>query len=42
VNSGATVRTVTLKDRDGIILLRSGSAAATSAEPEVPADFAVN
>ncbi|MEJ0038413.1 MAG: putative glycoside hydrolase [Gammaproteobacteria bacterium] len=39
VNSGATVRTVTLQDRDGIILLRKGSA---EAAPEVPANFSVN
>jgi hypothetical protein len=40
VNNGATVRTVTLQDRDGIILLRPGSS--TQAAPEAPADFAVN
>jgi hypothetical protein len=38
VNNGATVRTVTLKDRDGIILLRKGTAAA----PAAPSGFTVN
>jgi hypothetical protein len=42
VNSGATVRTVTLKDRDGIILLRTGATATASVSPEAPDDFAVN
>ncbi len=40
VNNGATVRTVTLQDRDGIILLRKGGT--TEAAPEVPANFTVN
>ena len=39
VNNGATVRTVTLQDRDGIILLRKGS---TDAAPEAPANVTVN
>ena len=39
INNGATVRTVTLQDRDGIILLRK---AAASAAPEVPGNFTVN
>jgi hypothetical protein len=39
VNNGATVRTVTLQDRDGIILLRKGT---TEATPEVPSGFTVN
>jgi putative glycosyl hydrolase-like family 15 (GHL15) protein len=38
VNNGATVRTVTLNDRDGIILLSKGGQAA----PEVPGNFSVN
>jgi hypothetical protein len=40
VNNGATVRTVTLQDRDGIVLLRPGST--TEAAPEAPAGFTVN
>ena len=40
INNGATVRTVTLQDRDGIILLRKGGS--TEASPEVPANFSVN
>jgi hypothetical protein len=40
INNGATVRTVTLQERDGIILLRSG--ATTEAAPEAPANFSVN
>jgi hypothetical protein len=40
VNSGQTVRTVTLQDRDGIILLRNSAQAA--AAPEIPANFKVN
>lgn len=40
VNNGATVRTVTLQDRDGIILLRPGST--SEATPEAPANFSVN
>jgi hypothetical protein len=39
VNSGQTVRTVTLQDRDGIILLRSS--AQSAAAPEMPANFQV-
>jgi hypothetical protein len=39
VNDGATVRTVTLRDRDGIVLLRKGTA---EASPEVPSGFTVN
>jgi hypothetical protein len=38
VNNGATVRTVTLQDRDGIVLLRKAAQAA----PEVPGNFSVN
>jgi hypothetical protein len=38
VNNGQTVRSVTLQDRDGIILLRAGAAVST---PEVPAGFIV-
>jgi hypothetical protein len=37
VNNGQTVRTVTLNDRDGIILLRTGAVA----QPEVPGSFSV-
>ena len=40
VNGGQTVRTVTLQDRDGIILLRASGQAA--AAPEMPANFQVN
>ena len=40
VNNGATVRTVTLQDRDGIVLLRSGGS--TEVAPEVPGNFSVN
>jgi hypothetical protein len=39
VNNGATVRTVTLQDRDGIVLLRKGT---TEYTPEAPAGFTVN
>ncbi len=39
VNNGQTVRTVTLQDRDGIILLRTSAQAA--AAPEMPANFQV-
>ncbi len=39
VNSGATVRTVTLQDRDGIILMRKSGT--TAAAPEIPANFTV-
>ena len=38
VNNGATVSSVTLQDRDGIILMRTTSAAA----PAVPGNFTVN
>jgi hypothetical protein len=40
VNNGATVRTVTLQDRDGIVLLRKGTS--TEAAPEAPANLSVN
>jgi hypothetical protein len=39
VNSGQTVRQVTLQDRDGIILMRKSGAATA---PEMPANFTVN
>jgi hypothetical protein len=44
VNNGATVRTVTLKDRDGIVLLRVGAnaQAAISEAPPALDDAAVN
>jgi len=37
VNNGATVRTVTLKDRDGIILIKQGVNAQTTMAEEIPA-----
>lgn len=40
INSGATVTTVTLQDRDGIILLRT-AAPSTGAAPGVPTNVAV-
>lgn len=41
VNSGAKVRTITLKDRDGIILMRSSSSGAATIRPEAPMEITI-
>lgn len=42
VNSGQTVRTLTLQDRDGIILLRNQAAPASTAVPAPPSSIVVH
>jgi len=42
VNNGQTVQTVTLQDRDGIILLRTTGAAAPATQPAPPASVTVH
>jgi hypothetical protein len=42
VNNGQTVQTVTLQDRDGIILMRTTAAAPPAAVPAPPAAVTVH
>jgi Hypothetical glycosyl hydrolase family 15 len=42
INSGQTVQSVTLQDRDGIILLRTTAAAAPTTQPAPPASVTVH